>query len=232
MRIAACNLKMNLLPNEIPHYIEGMKEISNDVIILPPAIYIDTFVKNGFNTGSQDISFAEMGAYTGDISILQLKELGIKYSIIGHSERRNYYLDDRFINKKIKLCLENDIMPILCVGETQEENNRNETLKVCKKELDSALLENDVKKIIIAYEPIWSIGTGVIPTNSDINETISYIKGYVEKAYDSHNKVLYGGSVSNKNIDELETVSVIDGYLVGGCSIKKDDFNTLINKVK
>ncbi len=232
MRIAACNLKMNLLPNEIPHYIEGMKEISNDVIILPPAIYIDTFVKNGFNTGSQDISFAEMGAYTGDISILQLKELGIKYSIIGHSERRNYYLDDRFINKKIKLCLENDIMPILCVGETQEENNRNETLKVCKKELDSALLENDVKKIIIAYEPIWSIGTGVVPSNDFIEEIASNIKKYVQNKYNVEALVLYGGSVNENNIDKLEQVSSIDGYLIGGSSLKVDAMKKIINCIR
>ena len=170
MKIIACNLKMNLMPSELPNYIEGMKEIKDDVIILPPYIYISDFIKEGFTTGSQDIGFKEIGAYTGDVSILQLKELGIKYSIIGHSERRCYHLDDLLVNNKIKLCLEHDVMPILCVGETQEENDRNETLKVCTKELDGALLNNELKKIIIAYEPIWSIGTGVVPSNDFIDE--------------------------------------------------------------
>lgn len=232
MKIIACNLKMNLMPSELPNYIEGMKEIKDDVIILPPYIFISDFIKEGFTTGSQDIGFKEIGAYTGDVSILQLKELGIKYSIIGHSERRIYHLDDLLVNNKIKLCLEHDVMPILCVGETQEENDRNETLKVCTKELDGALLNNEVKKIIIAYEPIWSIGTGVVPSNDFIDEVASNIKKYVLNKYGVETLVLYGGSVNDNNIDKLEQVSSIDGYLIGGSSLKPGSMKKIVNCIR
>ena len=159
MKIIACNLKMNLMPSELKSYIEGMKEIKDSIIILPPAIYIEHFNENGFITGSQDIGFSEMGAYTGDISILQLKELGIKYSIIGHSERRNYHLDDRFVNKKIELCIKNDVIPILCVGETQDENSRNESYNVCIKEIDDAL--NEAEELFRKGKYKQSIDTSV-----------------------------------------------------------------------
>ncbi len=236
MRLVVGNFKMNLTLDEVNEYIAFYKDKKYDnVIFAPSSIYLAKFVENGLETSSQDVSFASVGAYTGDISASQLKSIGVAHSIVGHSERRKYYEDDKYVNDKLKELLKEGIVPILCIGETKEEKDQGITLTILKNELDEAfkdLTKEEINTIIIAYEPIWSIGTGVIPTNSDINETISYIKGYVEKAYDSHNKVLYGGSVSNKNIDELETVSVIDGYLVGGCSIKKDDFNTLINKVK
>ena len=232
MKIIACNLKMNLMPSELDNYIEEMKEIKEDVIILPPYIYIDRFIKEGFNTGSQDIGFEEIGAYTGDVSILQLKELGTKYSIIGHSERRSYHLDDLLVNKKIKLCIKHDIMPILCVGETQEENERNESIKICNRELDGALLNNEVKKIIIAYEPIWSIGTGVVPSNDFIDEVASNIKKYVLNKYGVDALVLYGGSVNDNNIDKLEKVSSIDGYLIGGSSLKPESMKKIVNCIR
>lgn len=232
MKIIACNLKMNLMPYEIPNYLEGMKEFKDDVLLFPPYIYIDSFVKNGFITGSQDISISEMGAYTGDVSILQLKELGITYSIIGHSERRNYYLDNRFVNKKIKLCINNGIKPILCVGETQEENNRNETFKVCTKEIDDAFIDNDIKDIIIAYEPIWSIGTGVVPSNDFIEDIVSNIKKYVHNKYGIDVKVLYGGSVSDNNIEKLEKIPNVDGYLIGGSSLKVDSMRVIVKNIR
>ena len=172
-----------------------------------------------------------MGAYTGDISILQLKELGIKHTIIGHSERRQYYQDDRFVNEKIKLCLKNDVLPILCVGETQEENSRNETYSVCTREIDEAFKDNDIKDIIIAYEPIFSIGTGIVPTNEFINETIGDIKKYILDKYGLNVKVLYGGSVNDGNIKTLEEIPNVDGYLIGGSSLKVDSMKNIVNCV-
>ena len=231
MKIIACNLKMNLMPSELNNYIEGMKAIKDKILLFPPAIYIDNFIKNGFVTGSQDISFKEMGAYTGDISILQLKELGIKHTIIGHSERRQYYQDDRFVNEKIKLCLKNDVLPILCVGETQEENSRNETYSVCTREIDEAFKDNDIKDIIIAYEPIFSIGTGIVPTNEFINETIGDIKKYILDKYGLNVKVLYGGSVNDGNIKTLEEIPNVDGYLIGSSSLKVDSMKNIVNCV-
>ena len=231
MKIVACNLKMNLMPSEIDKYTDGMNEIKDKILLFPPSIYLDHFIKNGFIAGSQDISFKEMGAYTGDISILQLKELGIKYSIIGHSERRQYYMDDCFVNNKINLCLKNDIIPILCVGETQEENNRNETYDVCTREIDEAFRDNVVKDIIIAYEPIFSIGTGLVPTNEFIEETIGSIKKYILDKYGLKVKVLYGGSVNDNNISTLEEIPNVDGYLIGGSSLKPESMKTIVNCV-
>ena len=227
---------MNLVLDEINDYINFYQDKNYpNVIFAPSSIYLSKFIEKGMKVAAQDLSFATSGAYTGDISALQLKSMGVNYSIIGHSERRKYYEDDKYVNDKLKEALSKDIIPILCIGETKEEKDNNETLNVLKKELDEAFKEIDLNllnNIIIAYEPIWSIGTGVIPTNEDIDKTISYIKSYLNENYHINNKVLYGGSVSNKNIHELEKISVIDGYLVGGCSIKKDDFNSLIESVK
>ncbi len=236
MKLVVGNFKMNLTLDEINDYISFFKDKNYpNAIFAPSNIYLTKFVESGLKTAAQDVSFATIGAYTGDTAAIQLQSIGIKYSIVGHSERRKYYTDDKYVNAKLKELLDKDITPILCIGETKEEKDDCITLDVLKKELDDAFNEIENTKlsnIIIAYEPIWSIGTGVIPTNEDIDTTISFIKDYVKKKYNTLNKVLYGGSVSNKNIEELEKISVIDGYLVGGCSIKKDDFNTLIGNVK
>jgi triosephosphate isomerase len=234
MKLVIGNFKMNLTLEEINDYISFFKDKRLDnVIFAPSSIYLLKFTQNGLITASQDVSFADSGAYTGDISASQLKSIGVSYSIIGHSERRKYYDDDKYVNDKLKQLLKQEIVPILCIGETKEEKDNGVTLDVLKKEIDDAFKDiNELDNIIIAYEPIWSIGTGVIPTNDDINTTISFIKDYVKKKYNTDNKVLYGGSVSNKNINELENIDVVDGYLVGGCSIKKDDFYALIGSVK
>ena len=220
---------MNLTLEEINEYIDYFKSKNYpNVVFAPSSIYLSKFVENGLLTSSQDVSFADMGAYTGDISSLQLKSIGVKYSIVGHSERRKYYSDDKYVNNKLKGLINNGIIPILCIGETKEEKDKGITLDVLKREIDEAFDGNTIDNVIVAYEPIWSIGTGVIPTNEDITETISFIKDYISKKYNTNNKVLYGGSVSNKNINELEKIDIVDGYLVGGCSIKKDDFDLLI----
>ena len=236
MKLVVGNFKMNLTLDEINDYISFFKNRKYEhVVFAPSSVYLSMFKEAGFKTASQDVSFAPIGAYTGDISAIQLKSLGINYSIVGHSERRKYYMDDKYVNLKLRELLDNEIIPILCVGETKEEKDNGITLDVLKKEIDEAFNDIDNKllnKTIIAYEPIWSIGTGVIPTNEDIDITISFIKDYVKGKYNIDIKVLYGGSVSNKNICELEKISIIDGYLVGGCSIKKDDFISLIESIK
>ena len=236
MKLVVGNFKMNLLESEIKDYIDYFKneELSN-VVFAPPYIYLKEFVNNGFKTCSQDVSFAISGAYTGDVSAKELSSIGVKYSIIGHSERRKYYNDSSLVNEKLKRLLETEIIPIICIGETKEERDNNETFPVLKKELDEVLKyrdTNSLNNVIIAYEPIWSIGTGVIPTNDEIEETINYIKRYLKKEYNLELKVLYGGSVNNSCIIELEKIAIIDGYLVGGCSIKKEEFSKLIKSIK
>lgn len=230
MKLVVGNFKMNLTLNEIDEYIEFFKDKKYDNVIFSPSnIYLLKFIENGMKVATQDVSFANIGAYTGDISASQLKSLGVKYSIVGHSERRKYYEDDKYVNRKLSELLNEDMIPILCIGETKEERETGVTLDIIKKEIDEAFKEIDkLDNIIIAYEPIWSIGTGIIPTNYDIEKTITFIKEYIHEKYHTNNKVLYGGSVSNKNIDELEKLEVVDGYLVGGCSIKKEEFDSLI----
>ena len=234
MKLIVGNFKMNLSLNEINDYISFFKDKNyNNVIFAPSSIYLLKFTQNGFITASQDVSFGSTGAYTGDISASQLKSIGVNYSIVGHSERRKYYDDDKYV--KLNELLKNDIKPILCIGETKEERDKNVTFDVLRDEIDNSLKNLDtnlLNGVIIAYEPIWSIGTGVIPTNEDIDKTIKYIKNYLIEKYGLRLKVLYGGSVNNKNISELEKIEIIDGYLVGGCSIKKDDFQELIKSVE
>ena len=230
MKLLAFNHKMNLLNSEIDKYIEEIKknDLSN-CVFCPSAIYIDKFKKNNISVGAQDISFALKGAYTGDLSILQLKELGITYSIIGHSERRDYYMDNRFINTKIQLCLNNDVIPILCVGETLEENENGKTYNVCINEIDKAFIGNvGLEKIILAYEPIWAIGTDTIPTLDFIENNVSQIKKYVKSNYGIDIKVLYGGGINEDNIQQLSRLDVLDGFLVGSSSLKVDFIKKII----
>ena len=235
MRLVIGNFKMNLTSDEIDSYIDYFKgKALENVIFGPSSIYLERFVKNGFKTAAQDVAFAVKGAYTGDISASQLKSIGVKYSIVGHSERRKYYDDSRYDNDKIKLLLDEGIIPILCIGETKEERDNNQTFDVLAKEVDEALKNidtNSLNNVIIAYEPIWSIGTGVIPTNNDILNTIDFIKKHLLEQFNTSLKVLYGGSVNNECIENLQTIENIDGYLVGGCSIKKEEFDRLIKNV-
>ena len=236
MKLIIGNFKMNLTLDEVNEYLNFFKDKHyENVIYAPSNLYLLKFIENGFKVASQDVSFANIGAYTGDVSALQLKSIGVNYSIIGHSERREYHDDDKYINEKLKMLLENDIIPILCIGETKEERDNKAVLAVLKQEIDDSFKNIDTNKlnsVIIAYEPIWSIGTGVIPTNDDITETVEFIKNYLNEKYNIKLQVLYGGSVNNSNINELEKIPVIDGYLVGGCSIKAKDFKDLIDNVR
>lgn len=182
--------------------------------------------------GAQNMHWEDEGAYTGEISPIMLKDLGVKYVIVGHSERRMLFSEsDEMISAKIKSALAHDLIPILCVGETLEQREKGDTESVVKNQVTLDLGEvsaEDVSKLIIAYEPIWAIGTGRTATPEVANETIKYIRSLLSDMYSSKTaqavRILYGGSVKPTNIADLMSQSDIDGALVGGASLEPESF--------
>ena len=233
MKIIAANFKMNLTKTEIDNYLNTIKgKIDKNVIFFPSDIYLNDF--SSYLTGSQNISFMEKGAVTGDISIIQLLDMNIKYTLIGHSERRLYFNDNNYINSKIRLALLNKIIPILCIGENLEEYQNKVTFKKLTKQIYEAFLTNNSilnDSLIVAYEPIWSIGTGNILDNKTIVEVIDFIKKYILNNYKLNLKVIYGGSVNLNNISNLESLN-LDGYLIGNACLDPNKFLELIRLIK
>ena len=187
--------------------------------------------------GAQNMHFADEGAYTGEVSGLMLKSIGVSYVIIGHSERRAMFNEtDEAINKKLHKAFEVELTPILCVGESLEEREGGLTEKKLEGQLVKdleGLTKEQVANMVIAYEPIWAIGTGKTATSQVADETCGFVRSVVAKLYDQATadaiRIQYGGSVKTSNIDELMSMPNIDGALVGGASLKADDFVTLVN---
>ena len=236
MKLICCNFKMNLLKKDIDNYLKIIDNRINkeNIVFFPSIPHINKFIEKGYLVGSQDISFQEFGSITGDTSIIQLKELGISYTIIGHSERRKYFDDDKYISKKIKIALENNIKVILCIGESIKLTEKEANIFL-KDQIDSAI-DNNLNLIknnlIIAYEPIWAIGSGVMPDEKYLSNTISFIKNYVMNIYNLNLKVLYGGSINLDNIKNIEKITEIDGYLIGGSSLNPEIFLSIISNIK
>ena len=211
-KLILVNLKMYFNSNEqIDSYIDKLKEEKENIIVFPSYIYLNKFVQNNFICGSQNISLHKNGSYTGEISASSIKDIGAKYTIIGHSEIRKYFKETgSIINQKIKNALENNLKVVLCIGENIKQNIMDQTLEVLNNQIKKALKDiND--EIIISYEPVWAIGTGQTPTSEEIEKVSRYIKSLFK--YDV--KVLYGGSVSEENIETLNQIKNIDGFLIG-----------------
>ena len=243
-KVIAGNWKMNMLPDETINYINTIaplvKDTENEVILCVP--YTDLFyaLLNAQDTnikiGAQNMHWEENGAYTGEISAEMLKAINVQYVIIGHSERRQYYNEtDETVNKKLIKALQLGLGPIVCVGETLEERESGKTADVITNQVLKALeglSKEDMLKTIIAYEPIWAIGTGKTATAEDANETIKTIRKEIEKKYGKDVSdcviILYGGSVKSTNAKELFTTSDIDGGLVGGASLKPEEFSKIV----
>lgn len=236
MKLVVGNQKTYLNRDGVIEFIEKTKTGNcNNVVVCPSSIYIDLYLeKSKYMVGSQNVSEKGNGASTGEVSAEQLNSLGVSYSIVGHSERRSdqHETSDMFLNK-INNLLSCDIIPIFCVGEKLEEKENGVTKDVIGKqimEVFDRLDSNNMEKIIIAYEPVWSIGTGKVPVNEEIEDVINYIKDLVQDKYNKRVSVLYGGSVNKGNIDLLNTMEVVDGYLIGGASTKPDEFLYIMSK--
>lgn len=236
---------MNMLPNEAIDFIneleQKVKNSENEIVLCVP--YTDIFysVLNTQNTnikiGAQNMHWEENGAYTGEISAEMLKAVGVEYVILGHSERRQYFAEtDETVNKKLKKALEVGLNPIVCVGETLEQREKGITTQIITSQTEKALdgLKNEqVEKVIIAYEPIWAIGTGKTATKEDANQAVKEIRQKIEEKYGQNTAqrviIQYGGSVKATNAKELFDMSDIDGGLVGGASLKAEEFANIVN---
>ena len=226
--IIALNNKSNLNKEDFINYLNALNCVKTDhTLILCPTYINIPLVNIDILLGSQNVSAKDNGAFTGEISAEQLKSYNVKYSIVGHSERREYQKETNLdIKEKIMKLIQFGITPILCIGESKEERENGTYKEVLKEEL-SILEYLPTENIIIAYEPIWSIGTGIIPTNEEIIEVFELIKSILPNS-----KVLYGGSANNDNIDTLKEISLIDGYLLGGLSLRPDKLQEFLDKLK
>ena len=228
--IIILNNKSNLFVDEFIKYQSKLSTIgSNHTIVLCPSLpYLSKFYLKNIELGSQNVSSYFEGAYTGEVAASQLKDLGVKYCIVGHSERRKYQKEtNQEINRKIDMLIDNNIIPILCVGENDNERKAGMTTVKVINEIKECLRDiDDISKVIIAYEPIWAIGTGNTPSREQIDSVLKEIKeDYPE------NLLVYGGSLTNDNIDEINQSTYIDGYLLGGLSLKTEELKKFINKI-
>ena len=243
-KIIAGNWKMNKTPSEAVALVNELKDLVKndevDVVYCVPAIDIVPVVEvvKGTNVkvGAENMYFEESGAYTGEISAAMLKDAGVEYVIIGHSERRDYFKeDDVLLNKKVKKAIEAGITPILCCGETLEQREMGIAVDFIRLQIKSDLKDvaaADVAKLVIAYEPIWAIGTGKTATSEQAEEICKAVRDCIREMYDDATaekvRIQYGGSVNAGNAAELFTKPNIDGALVGGASLKPD-FGQIVN---
>ena len=243
--IIAGNWKMNMTPSEARALVEELKPLVKDakceVVVCPPYVdlsAVSELIKDSnIRLGAQNIHWAEKGAFTGEVSANMLKELGVEYAIIGHSERRQYFGEtDETVNARAKAAIAAGITPIICVGESLEERESGRTeAKVSgqvKKDLEG-IAAGDVAKLVIAYEPIWAIGTGKTATDEQANETIGLIRETIASLYGQavadQGRIQYGGSMNPKNVKGLMAQAQIDGGLIGGARLKAADFAQVVN---
>ena len=244
-KVIAGNWKMNKSPADVIEFMKTFPSLventENEVILCVPFIDLEKTMELAKNTnikvGAQNVHFEDKGAYTGEVSPKMLQDIGVEYVIIGHSERREYYNEtDESVNKKLKAAFSHNLKPILCVGETLNQREEKITKEFVTNQVKLALdglTENEVKNLIIAYEPIWAIGTGKTASSTDANEVCTWIRNKIEELYGNNIAedviIQYGGSVKVNNAKELFTMPNIDGGLVGGASLDAEEFSKIVN---
>lgn len=241
----AGNWKMNKCTADAIELVNGLKRelyqaTEIDIVVCPPFTAIDevaeTIYESNIRLGAQNMHWEDAGAFTGEISPLMLKDLACEFVILGHSERRQYFHESsEIVNKKVRSALKAGLIPIVCVGETLKEREENKTFHIVEHQLTNSLKDlsaEEIKKIVIAYEPVWAIGTGKTATKEQAQEVHAFIRQLLEKQYtrvvSEEIIVLYGGSVKPENIKELLLETDIDGALVGGASLTVKDFAQIV----
>ena len=225
------NFRMLKSLDKVVSFVKKLKKSKIKLIYCPPATLICPMVKKlkltSINVGGQNCHESyNYGAYTGQINSKMLKDMGAKYVILGHSENRKLGENDYLINTKVKSSIKSGLKIIFCIGETLKQKRKKMTKKILVNQINKGLNKiNNKKNILIAYEPVWAIGSGLIPKESDLHETIGFIKNKIRGA-----KVLYGGSVSPKNINQLKKIDNLDGFLIGGASQVSNNFIDIIKK--
>lgn len=237
-KLIVANLKMCMDTNQVSEYLKKINErnLPKNIIICPSNIFIPYFLNNSYDVGVQNVFFRSIGEFTGEISPLQAKSMGIDYTILGHCERRIYFNEsDSIINKKVLCALKHNMKVIFCIGESLEDKNMLRTDRVLKRQLLNGLKDVPIEKlndVYIVYEPIWSVGTNNCATSYEIEKAICYIRDIVHEFLNFNDiKILYGGSVNDKNIEKLNKINNLNGFLLGNISTKIDEFLKIIKVV-
>jgi len=230
--IFIANWKLNGNSSFLKDYYEKLKVNSNNcIIICSPSIYLKSLEGNNKNLfcGAQDVSSYKEGAYTGELSAPMLKDNNIDFCLVGHSERRQYFSETNDnVNIKSSNLIEENIIPVICIGETLEQKEKNLTEEILSTQINNSIPDSaNHNNALIAYEPVWAIGTGFTPTLDEINQVHELIKNFDFKFRNF--KVLYGGSVKSENSKEINDLNQVDGCLIGGASLKVDEFNIIIS---
>lgn len=240
-KIVAGNWKMNLLISEAKKLVQDLsdfKESSVEMILFPPALFIQEVIgcKNELiQVGAQNFYPKDKGAFTGEISMTQLKDMGVSHVLVGHSERRAYFFEnEEFLKNKIDAAIENNLTPVFCCGESLEIRELNKELSFVKQQLIDSLFhlsEEQITECVIAYEPVWAIGTGMTATVAQAEEMHKAIRSWIEERYNKtvadSISILYGGSCNAKNAEELFACPNVDGGLIGGASLESEAFLTI-----
>tara|TARA_B100001750_G_scaffold222967_1_gene212805 strand:- start:442 stop:1182 length:741 start_codon:yes stop_codon:yes gene_type:complete len=239
MKYCIANWKMNLTTLESKLFLEelqkkNLQKTKTKIILCPSFTSLNeiknNLLSNNIELGAQNVHQELKGAFTGEISIDMLKEIECKWVILGHSERRQYFNEeDVIVNDKLNTVVKNGLNPILCIGETQSQRDNNETFSILESQLKTALFDIDIKNanLVVAYEPIWAIGTGINASNNQINEIVNWICEFLLQEFSIKVPILYGGSVTSSNCSSIIDLEKVSGFLIGTSSLDVNKFYSI-----